>query len=271
MTVSSPDLRDREFIFIGGLHRSGTSVLSRLLREHPDVSGFSGTGVPEDEGQHLQTVFPPAKAHGGPGRFAFDVASHLCEASPLVTTENRLLLSAQWATHYDLGKRFLLEKSPPNLIRARFLQALFPRSRFVFIVRHPLAVALATQKWSKTSLVELLLHWHMAHAVLRNDLIHLKRFMIVRYEDVVADQQKAIGDICRFAGLASFMPREKVADHNHSYFEGLAQEPALYERLQTACPQVLTLAAEAGYALRVPYVLALNERPAFDVSPPLAG
>jgi len=50
----------RQYVFIAGLHRSGTSVLARCLREHPQISGFRNTGVPEDEGQHLQDVYPAA-------------------------------------------------------------------------------------------------------------------------------------------------------------------------------------------------------------------
>jgi hypothetical protein len=44
-------------VFIGGLHRSGTSIVHRCLSDHPDVSGFQSTGVWEDEGQHLQSVY----------------------------------------------------------------------------------------------------------------------------------------------------------------------------------------------------------------------
>ena len=81
----SPSPRERRLLFVGGLHRSGTSLVHRCLTRHPEVSGFSGTGVPEDEGQHLQTVYPPAYAHGGPGRFGFDPDAHLTESSPLWT------------------------------------------------------------------------------------------------------------------------------------------------------------------------------------------
>ena len=60
---------EHRFVFLAGLHRSGTTLLARLLAAHPEISGFSGTGEPADEGQHLQSVYPAARVYGGPGRF----------------------------------------------------------------------------------------------------------------------------------------------------------------------------------------------------------
>ena len=45
---------DHTFVFISGLHRSGTTQLHSTLGTHPDVSGMVGTGAPHDEGQHLR-------------------------------------------------------------------------------------------------------------------------------------------------------------------------------------------------------------------------
>jgi len=33
---------DHTYVFVGGLHRSGTSLLARSLEAHPSVSGFRG-------------------------------------------------------------------------------------------------------------------------------------------------------------------------------------------------------------------------------------
>lgn len=71
-----------ELVFIGGPHRSGTSLLHRLIATHPDASAFSQTSVSEDEGQHLQSVYRPAKEHGGPGKFAFASDVQLTGAAP---------------------------------------------------------------------------------------------------------------------------------------------------------------------------------------------
>src|SRR4051794_13782765 len=75
------------FVFLAGLHRSGTTLLFRMMREHPDISGFTNNpdadewlGA-EDEGQYLQSVSPPAIFWGGPGKFAFSPDANLTETS----------------------------------------------------------------------------------------------------------------------------------------------------------------------------------------------
>jgi hypothetical protein len=173
------------FVFIGGLHRSGTTVLARLISQHSKVSAFSKTTAPQDEGQHLQRVYPPAAQYGGPGRFAFHEEAALTEETSLASPEHRQRLLDAWSPHWDLTRRLLLEKSPPNLIRFRFLQALFPSSCLIAIIRHPVAVAYATQKWSKTDIPSLLRHWVVAHDRFEWDRRFLSRLMVVRYEELV--------------------------------------------------------------------------------------
>lgn len=206
-------------VFVAGLHRSGTSLIARCLTGHPEIGGLRGTGVPEDEGQHLQDVVPTARALGGPGRFAFRAEAHLTEDSPLVNDDSRRRLLEAWAPHWAPGP-VRLEKSPPNLVRTRFLQALFPSAAFVVVVRHPIAVSLATRKWCHRPLPWLLRHWLQAHRTFREDRPALHRSLVVSYEGFVRDPQGTLDGICTFLDLRPEARAASVrADGNARYFD----------------------------------------------------
>src|SRR5215208_4613605 len=98
---------DQQLVFVGGLHRSGTTLLARLLASHPDATGLAETGAPEDEGQHLQSVYPAAERHGGSGRFALKAKAHLTERSPIATAANAQRLWDEWAPYWDTDSQFL--------------------------------------------------------------------------------------------------------------------------------------------------------------------
>ena len=194
--------QEKNIIFVCGLHRSGTTLLTRILSTHPEISGFSGTGVSMDEGQHLQSVLPPDYYLGGPGRFAFHKHGHLTENSFFSRPENREKLLAEWSEHWDLSKKFLLEKSPPNLIRTRLLQKFFPNARFIFIIRHPVASSYATIKFKRGLPFSFILwHWLVSHEFMLNDLRYLKSFYILHYEEFVSKPEDSLKKISNFLNL----------------------------------------------------------------------
>ena len=213
-------MAEHDFVFVGGLHRSGTTLLARAIAKHAEASGFRKTEALANEGQFLQTVYPIAREFGGTGRFGFDERSHLTEDSPLATDANRERLLTEWGEYWNLGKRVLVEKSPPNLLKLRFLQALFGDATFVVIMRHPIAVSYATQKWSETSIESLIEHWLVCHEIFLEDAPHIRRLMLVRYEDFVTDPEGIVGRIQERLGLApsksTFAARSGI---NDAYFK----------------------------------------------------
>ncbi len=256
----TPAIGGDRFLFLGGLHKSGTSILHRLLRAHPETSGFCDTGFPQDEGHLLQSVYPPAWAHGGPGRFAFDPKSRITERSMLVSERSRSRLLREWGAYFDLDRKILLEKSPPNIVHSLFLQALFPRALFVFIVRHPVPVAYATLRWAKTSIADLILHWRIAHKILIEDFDALERGMIIRYEDFVAEPLESMRKIYRFAGVHDMPLAETVSDHSGKYFTHWQSERAdVMAQLQDEIEMESDVISHFGYSLSEPYVVAPYE------------
>lgn len=208
-------------VFIGGLHRSGTSPLHRMLASHPDVSGFSETGVPEDEGQHLQSLVPPARAYGGPGAFGRHPGAHLTESDERCTPEGASQLMMEWSPYWDATAQVKVEKSPPNIIRFRFLQGLFPGALAVAVIRHPLAVALATSKWTRgTSLTALLEHWCLVHERFAADVCAIEPLLIIHYEDLIRDPEDVAGKLAIQLDITpEFRTTDIRRDGNRRYAE----------------------------------------------------
>lgn len=251
-------------IFVGGMHRSGTTPLSRALASHAQVAGLVGTGVPEDEGQHLQRVYPRIRQHGGMGRFALREASHLTEESELATPAAARRLLEAWTPYWALDRDFLLEKSPANMIMGRFLQALFPGSAQVVVVRHPVVTALALQKWNPTIVARngrrrvnfdtLLRNWFRAHEILRADSSHMRRLFVLRYEDLISRPGEVTAPLTSFLGLDSPIPVDSIrTGHNSAYasaWRGFADGSILRRRAyRGAVVRYSHAAASWGYSM----------------------
>ena len=247
------------FVFLGGLHRSGTTLLFRMLREHPEMTGFWNNKVAsewtplEDEGAFLQGVYPPALCYGGPGSFAFASESHLTESSELLTPENKAQLGADWFAYWDLSKHYLLDKTPQNILMTRFLQSVFPSSSFVTIMRHPVAVSLATTKWTTRRLASLIEHWLVAHETFETDRPHLQRVMTVGYETMAEDPMTTLREIYAFLGVAphgtSFEP---TTEHNQRYFarwREMAKDPQTSASIQECIARYEPRVRAFGYSL----------------------
>jgi hypothetical protein len=270
--VTGPEGAGR-LVFVAGLHRSGTSLVARCLAAHPAVSGLAGTGVPEDEGQHLQTVYEPAHRYGGAGLFGFAPAAHLTEDSPLATAESRERLLREWGPYWRPDAAVKVEKSPPNLVRTRFLQALFPEAVFVAVLRHPVAVAGATRKGRRMLLTyeKLVRHWVACHAVLAADAPQLRRLHVVRYERFVADPDAELARIFAAVGLTPQPSGEHVrAGVNDAYFARWRSRLNPYRALDRR----RTAARLEGDVRRFGYSLVdldlVEDRPLPGYSPPNA-
>jgi len=201
------EIRTRQrnrFVFVCGLHRSGTSLIAKSLAKHPLASGFSNTGEIEDEGQFLQTVLPLEVEFGGVGRFGFDSRAHLTEESHINSSANASKLLGEWSRYWDISKPLLIEKTPSNLLRTRLLSRLLPPSFFIVVTRHPVAAALATMKWTEGNLFGLLYHWVHCYRIARADAVQLENVLWVSYEAFVEDPAKSLSRIARFLDLPPF-------------------------------------------------------------------
>jgi hypothetical protein len=223
--MPAQDFSRHKYVFICGLHRSGTTLLAQSIAKLENCAGFRGVppSVP-DEGQNLQDVYQFESEFGGPGKFGFDPRAHLTEASDLLTSANVARLRACWHSYWDTTKTILIEKTPGNLLMTRFLQAAFPNSYFVVIRRHPIPVSMGTPKLGQataTSLHRLFDHWLHCHRLFEEDKKYLTRLYELKYEDYVSDPDKYDQEIAAFirtnppAGTRA----EVKPDRSNKYFE----------------------------------------------------
>ena len=172
------------YLFIGGAHNSGTSLMTHLFAALPEFSVFQATGVPEDEGQHLQSEYPTARMDGGPCHYALSSRQYLTSDSLTRVQAERVLNS--WKMHWNASKRIFVKNSPPHVIQTQFLQEIVmpSQSSFILLIRHPLDIH--AKRCRGTPLNVYLENWLRQYEALRRDAPFIKRLRVVRFEEWVS-------------------------------------------------------------------------------------
>ena len=165
-----------------------------LAPSHPATAPLPETHVPQNEGQHLQSVYPPTNQLRGVFQYAFRKAARITDSSKLVTAENRRALLDAWSPFWRMTASRLVEKSPRHSTMTRFLQAIFAPapSLFVATIRHPLACGhYHWGKLLKKGKVErmrsdcgemYIAHWLRVYDVLLEDMKYLDKVRMVHFE-----------------------------------------------------------------------------------------
>lgn len=201
---SAPVSRATEFtpIFIVGMHRSGTSLLERILSGHPDVA---------DAGESY--AFPAALRleTGTDSREALDAnlvrRSVGCDPSQI---RSHYIELSSWRCQ---GKSFLTEKLPHNFLNIGFIAESLPEARIIHISRDPIDTCFSNLRtffrrvgnYSYDQLhiaqfygqyLSLMRHWTQDVGV---------EVCEVRYSDLVSNPEAVASHIASHCGL-SFEP-----------------------------------------------------------------
>lgn len=198
---SIDDDGEPDFVFIGGAGRSGTTLFRTMLSAHrrfwcgPELKLVSAICGLRD--QWMGTMGPDLREAG--------VTDRVLDQAVRAFVQSLLQDTAQ-------GER-VAEKTPHNLLHMATLGRMFPRARFVHVVRDGRAVSasLVRQGWRDPAtnrpvwycedLEQASRYWAQVVASVRAQARSVPgRYLEVRYEDLVQDPETAMRTVLAFLG-----------------------------------------------------------------------
>ena len=121
------------------------------------------------------------------------------------------------------GKPIIVDKTPNNVFMPDDLRACWPDARFIFLLRHPAAIAESRRNWFKG-------RPEAYDAAANFDLIRRycealedarQRYdgITVRYEDLTEDPERVTREICDFLGVAWEPSMLEYGQHEHGRYK----------------------------------------------------
>ena len=225
-------------IFIVSTPRSGSTLLFETLSQFPDLWTIGRESHDIMEG--IPELHPAFRSYSSNGLTEADALPHVSLA--LRDGFVRQLRDRSKTAYINLPvkerpqKIRFLEKTPKNVLRVPFLQAVFPDALFIFLYRepkgnissmiegwkakrfisYPQLPGWQEKNWSfllipgwqslqNCSIAEIAAYqWKMANSCIWDNLQSLPSscWCLLRYEDLIKEPKKVIGEIREFVGLS---------------------------------------------------------------------
>ncbi|HEY6578601.1 MAG TPA: sulfotransferase [Rhizomicrobium sp.] len=207
-------------IFIVGFPRSGTTMVEQTLTAHPSIS--AGDEIPYI--QDLTRIAPRWLA--SPNPFPGCLTDLWMGDNRLAPNQMRdyYLRRVQELGIFEKDAKFFTDKMPLNETHLGMIHVLFPHASIIHVRRHPLDSLISnfsnflTHGQNQSFDVRTIAH----HYALIDGLVeHYKeqldlKYLEIRYEDLVGDQEKYVRRMLDFVGVA-FDPRCLSFHQNQRY------------------------------------------------------
>lgn len=201
-------------LFVGGVARSGTTLLRNMLAAHPLIA------VP-DESPFIRDVYRELVRRGAPDdvalawrlireeRFFKQWGLDPAHAEPALAAWRPRsyadLIRALFAAYAQQeGKPLSADKTPSHAYCFDWYGERFPASRFVHVLRDPreVCMSLSVQPWQPGGIEASAEKWaSTVRRARKAQLMFPERFIEIRYEDLVATPIDELTKLCAFAGL----------------------------------------------------------------------
>lgn len=214
-------MRDSEpfsiFPFVVGSGRSGTTLLRSMLNAHPELAipreshflidlAANRSTYEGAEGLRLSPFI--SRLRNDPWLSVWDLRPEVMEGGVAAAAPRDLpsAIRALYETYARAhGKKLYGDKTPSYVMHMTTLSGLFPEARFVHLIRDGRDVALSflEARFGPTTVEEAALHWRqrVARGRAGGRRIGPARYRELRYEDLVAEPEASLREVCRFLDL----------------------------------------------------------------------
>jgi len=234
MTLSGGEpsigLQGENLIFLISQPRSGSSLLQRILSGHPEIYSTAEPWLMLHPIYALRNKGIKAEYDEGQARLALE---DFCQNLP-GGEEDYIEGIRKMASHLysqamvGSGKKYFLDKTPRYYHVIPELRRIFPKAKFIFLVRNPLAVLNSILKtWVGKNTDRL--------ALFKSDLLSApgsiaegvqalgKQASVVPYEKLVCSPEETVSHLAETLGI-EFVP-EMLEYGNHPVPEGRMGDP----------------------------------------------
>lgn len=186
-----------KWVFIIGCNNSGTTLLNQIFSRHPEISTMEGEG-------QFRTKEILDDRESGFGRL-FTENVDLFYWNEKFTEVNEKKLHYDWYLHLRGNKQINVEKSPPHTLKMRFFNRIFKNAYFVILIRSPYGVCEGIKRKhpEKISIKRAALHWNKVHDILRQDLPHIQKKIVLTYDELTEQPHETLSGIRKFLDLKS--------------------------------------------------------------------
>jgi hypothetical protein len=253
----------KEPVFLIGSGRSGTTYLQHILELHPDIDGYPGEAEPL---WHVAT-YPYHEKQPPVPPIWLDPETFTNFSVQNWPSAWKYTIKGMFGSHFLFShKHIFLQKTVMNNFMLEEMLHMYPKAKFIYLIRNGWSVALSYQKKELQKYANPIYRKYIdkgdlkrvreIHAKYWNDTIErveedkkkyfsASNFLEIRYENLVAKPEETIKDILGFMGLpfsenSDF--RAAVAGVSDKNYKAESEiDPAEHARLEEVMRPALTL------------------------------
>lgn len=190
-----------KWCFIVGCNNSGTSILQRILENTGQVSTLP------KEGQMYTRVFKRARKRGHEREWS----EYLDELTVHQTSPNEPARRLLFDWMRDLSQPIapvIVEKTPANVARMRWINQNFPTAHFIGLVRNGYAVCEGIKRKGRQPISHAAKHWARVNELMLEESAHVSKYLQISYEDITENPEQVSTNISEFLQL----DKEKITE-----------------------------------------------------------